>query len=240
MIDVAFEDLSQALRVLLESYFRAHTQELLLVDRAEAVGNMENAFTSVLNAFHSLYDAIQKEVPGHPVDWYADPALCTLLAMRNAKHHNKSKKIRNVYNYHVQTCEKPQDSRKYVLVDFPAGEEGGDTFEFYISWADLEDFLSLPRSESRLRVTAKPLIEGYLSAQQFPTHAVNNATPVTSVFINAVPLLVNGAAAIVPSIKGHLKPLSTESQFFMWHFATTQAADTSKHEVKALSLALPS
>ena len=59
-IEHAFEELAQGLRVLLEADFKANRGGLLLVDRAEAVGNIENALSSVLNAFHSLYDAIEK------------------------------------------------------------------------------------------------------------------------------------------------------------------------------------
>lgn len=59
----AFEDLSHALRILLEADDRAHRQGLLQIDRAEAVGNIDTALGAVLNAFHSLYDAQEKE--GH-------------------------------------------------------------------------------------------------------------------------------------------------------------------------------
>ena len=55
-ISDAFEDLSHALRVLLEAHLRANGG-LLQIDRAEAVGNIEAGLSGVLNAFHSLYDA---------------------------------------------------------------------------------------------------------------------------------------------------------------------------------------
>jgi hypothetical protein len=237
MIAIAFEDLAQALRVFLEAHLRG--QGLLNVDRAEAVGNMESGFASVLNAFHSLYDSIEKELPNHPVDWYKSPELLVVLAIRNAKHHNKAHKIRNIYNYHVQVCARPQERRKYVLVDFPAGEDGGDTFEFYVSWADLQTFLSLPKKENRLRPEAKAVVESYLHADRFPGYAKKYHVDLASVFVNVVPVIVNAAATIVPTIKGNLRKLSTESEFFMWHFGSTVPADTSKHEVQCRVLALP-
>lgn len=52
LVTDAFEDLSHAFRVLLEADIRANRQGLLQLDRAEAVGNIETALASVMNAFH--------------------------------------------------------------------------------------------------------------------------------------------------------------------------------------------
>ncbi len=68
MTPQAFEDLAQSMRVLLESRYSANG--LFTVDFTEAVGNIESGFTGVLNAFHSLYDAMQKDGIGSRVDWY--------------------------------------------------------------------------------------------------------------------------------------------------------------------------
>ncbi|WP_025998430.1 hypothetical protein [Xanthomonas phaseoli] len=69
----AFDDFSHALRALQEADYRANSG-LLVVDRAEAVGNIENAWSSVLSAFHSLYDAMEKD-PKSILDWYGHPEL---------------------------------------------------------------------------------------------------------------------------------------------------------------------
>jgi hypothetical protein len=92
-ISNVFEDLSQSLRVLLESHYKTHVQGLINVDRAEAVGNVEVALTSVLNSFHSLSDATKKE-KSLDINWYGTPELAFVLAIRNARHHNLSNKIR--------------------------------------------------------------------------------------------------------------------------------------------------
>ncbi len=70
LIEHSFEELAQSLRVLLEANWRVNQRGLMLVDRAEAVGNIETAVTSVLNAFHSLYDAIKKQLGEQPINWY--------------------------------------------------------------------------------------------------------------------------------------------------------------------------
>lgn len=67
----SFEELCQYFRVLLEADHRANRGNLLQVDRAEAVGNIETSLSAVLNAFHSLYDAMQKNGSSASLDWYA-------------------------------------------------------------------------------------------------------------------------------------------------------------------------
>lgn len=90
-ISDAFESLAHALRVLLEADWHAKVGGLLEVDRAEAVGNIEAALAGVLNAFHSLYDAINKSTDV-AIEWYANPELAMILVLRNARHHNHAKK----------------------------------------------------------------------------------------------------------------------------------------------------
>ena len=124
VVDHAFDDLAHSLRVLLEANYRAHGGGLLQVDRAEAVGNIETALAGVLNAFHRLYDAIGIQLTRRPIDWYANGPLETMLALRNARHHNKANKILTLYNFHARESADPGRMANYVLIDFPATEEG--------------------------------------------------------------------------------------------------------------------
>jgi hypothetical protein len=235
LVNDAFEDLAHALRVLIEAHIRAH-QGLLQVDRAEAVGNIDNAFASVLNAFHSLYDALNKD--GAPVNWYDIPELSVVLALRNARHHNLANKIRTLYTYHGQEAEKIPDLTSYVLVNFPAQEEGASTFEVYVSWGDLKELLSLPTSVSRIRSqTAKQIIE-YLQAEKFAGYARDYGLAEGRVFVNAVPLIVNAAAKIVPLIKSKISPRSMESELYLRLFEDMLPALMQKPEVNCGPIAL--
>lgn len=235
----AFEALAQSLRVLLEADWHANRGGLLFVDRGEAVGNIETALAAVLNAFHSLYDAIEKQIGDPPIDWYASGPLATVLATRNARHHHLANGIRTLYSYHAQEVERPDRMAQYVFVDFPALEEGADTFDIYISWADLDTLLALPRSVSRLRPAACQTIRGYLDAQKFAQYAARYALPIHSVFLNIVPVFVNAAAEITPHLRGYVARDSTESQFFMEHFCSVTKSDTHAHEVNCGPFVLP-
>lgn len=226
----AFEDLSHALRVLLEAHLKA-AQGLLLIDRAEAVGNIENALGSVLNAFHSLYDAMEKSGHGSLVDWYGTPELATVLVLRNARHHNQARKIRTLYSYYLQTAKIVGRTEIFTLVDFPAGEEGADTFDVYLSWEDLKHLFSIPVSETRIRAQTAQLIRQYLGASKFSEYAENDGLTEDRVFFNVVPLVVNAATKLTPCILDLIEPRSMEAKVYLSLFKDLIPSDTTNPEV---------
>jgi hypothetical protein len=180
----------------------------------------------VLNAFHSLYDAIETQLGQHVIDWYGKGELATILAIRNARHHNKANKIRTLYTCYARGSWRPDRMRQYVLIDFNSPEEGADTFDVYLSWADLEMLLSMPRSESRMREASCKIIHKYLGTAKYEAYASYYGLGKDRVFFNIVPLIVNAATIITPLIKPYLTNLSTESETF----ATLFEYDTCGHQ----------
>jgi hypothetical protein len=233
----SFEDLAQALRVLLESRFRAN--DLFHVDFSEAVGNIESGLTGVFNAFHSLYDAMQKENISSRIDWYGTPELCTILALRNARHHNVCSKVRTIFRYHMDVARPPTQRRKYLMVDFAPGEEDASTFDVPQSLGDLINLLSLPQSESRLRATTQTLVSEYIAIPAMVNHARLAGLPVQDVFFNVVPLIVNAGIALHPHIKDAIVHMSVESKHFDFHFKEVLSAKTREHEYSAFEFWRP-
>lgn len=231
LIDHAHDDLAHSLRVLLEADYHANRAGLLFTDRPEAVGNIETALGAVLNAFHSLYDAIDRQLGNPLVDWYRTGELATILAIRNARHHNHASKIRTLYTYHARESEWPDRMSQYVLIDFNSPEEGADTFDVYLSWADLASLLSMPANESRIRLSSRDAIRAYLGAERFDSYAAYYGLDRSRVFFNIVPLIVNAAIVITPLIKPHLTALSLESRTFAELFDGMVPADTKAPEV---------
>ena len=238
MLTHSLEDLAQTFRVLLESNLKF--QQLITVDRPEAVGTIETAINAKLNAFHNLYDLMLQDL-GKPVDWYSTPQLCVILTIRNARQHNKANRIRSIYNFHTQTCDSPTDKRNYLYVDFPANpeEDGGDFFDVPLSWGDLDAFLSLPRNNSRLRPKARELVRTYLNAEEFETEAYRGGIRKEHIFFNFVPLTLNAGIAIQPYIKDHVTPDSVELKSFLDLFGSIGAAVTTQHEYEILEFSLP-
>ena len=238
MLTHSFEDLAQTFRVLLESNLKLH--QFLPVDRGEAIGTIETAINAKLNAFHNLYDLmIQNGIK--PPNWYEVPELCTILAIRNARHHNKANRIRSLYNYHRYTAAKPTSARQYFYVDFPAPpeEEGGDCFDVPLSWYDLDLFLSLPNKESRLRPESVSAIRGYLDSASFEAEAKVRRMSNERIFFNFVPLALNAGILLHQYVKPYVSPDSVEATYFLHHFETVCPAQTKTHEYAVISFKLP-
>jgi hypothetical protein len=217
MIAQAFEDLSHAMRVLLEARIGANA--LFTVDYAEAVGNIEAGLSRVLDSFHSLYDAMEKDGIRDRVDWYATPELCVILVLRNARHHNLCSKVRTIFRYHDNIVIPPTKRKKYLIMSFPPGEEDASPMDLPLSLGDLEALLRLPLSESRIGKSTAPLMEDYLSLPVARDAATRARLTVSDMFFDVIPLIVNAGIALHPHIKDRIKHLSTESKHFDWHFA---------------------
>lgn len=240
LIDHAFDDLAHSLRVLLEADYKANRGGLLFVDRAEAVGNIENALTSALNAFHSLYDALRDHPIGKSIDWYTNGALAIILAIRNARHHNKANKIRTLYTYHVQESRRITSMEMYVLIDFPWPDPDATSFEVYLSWADLRALLEMPSTESHLKGDTRKIIEHYVGTDRFAEYAASYEQPESKVFFNVIPLLVNAGRTIMPTLRGFLKTHSSEGKIFASNFGEAAQSVYDQPSVDCGPFVLPS
>ena len=194
-ISDAFEDLAHGLRILMEANYNAQSG-LLQVDRAEAVGNIENALGGVLNAFSSLYDAMDKADMSRVLNWYTTPELATILVLRNARHHNHARKIRTMYSYYAQEAKKIGSMEMYILVDFKPEAEDATTFDAYQSWADLKTLFAVPRKETFIREKTEKLVREYLRTGKFAQYAARYDLTEDRVFFNTVPLLVNAVSKV--------------------------------------------
>lgn len=237
MIKLAFEDLSQSLRILLES--RYGLNELLAVDFAEATGNIESGYAGVLNAFHSLYDAMRKDGVGSKINWYGTAELCIILALRNARHHNLCSKIRTIFRYHIEEVYPPTDQKRYLMLDFELCEKDAKTFDVPVSLGDLIKLLDLPVSQSKLGYTAKDIIWNYIDIDSAVRHAESIRLTANDVFFNVVPLIVNAGIAIHPHIRDRIKHISTESEHFDFHFREVLPARVKNHRYDEFEFGQP-
>ena len=117
----------------------------------------------------------------------------------------------------------------YVLIDFPAAEDGADTFDLYLSWHDLKALLELPYSITRIK--SPDSIRNYLGSNSFKSYAEKFGQAESRVFFNVVPLICNAAATIVPAIARYVQPRSTESETYLFLFKDMPQSDTSSPEV---------
>ena len=211
MLTTAFDAYAQSLRILLEAVWRSN--ELIFIDPHEASGNIEQGLTNLLNAFHSLYDGVRTK-SAIDFDWYGTPETATILAIRNARHHNFANNIRGLYAYHLQK-EIPDDFAPYLILDYPETEDGGTTFQTLISWGDIDTMLDLPNEVTRLRASTTPIIRNYLNSTVINSYPARYDLAKETIFLNATPLVVNASIKIIPVVRDFVRPRSLEARHFL-------------------------
>ncbi|EGT3611639.1 hypothetical protein FAP59_18840 [Morganella morganii] len=237
MLTHSFENVAQSFRILIESHW--NYTRLLSVDRAEAIGNLESGINNQLNALHSLYDQMQA-LHLEP-DWYLSPELLTILVIRNARHHNKANRIRTLPAYHRYSESNPKSTKDYFYVDTTEMDDGGDFFNVPISWADIDEMLSLPRKESRLKSDVRERVREYLDAEYFESVAQERGINKEDIFINYVALAHNAGVTLYPYIKDKVTPDedSIEAKAFLDIWASVKKGDTTNPTCSILSFNLP-
>jgi len=233
VINRRFEELSQSLRVFTEQFIRI--RPLLLIDAAEAVGNLDLAASGILNAFHGLRDAVTA-APDVQFQYYDHPFCSFTLNFRNARHHNNGQGIRSIYN----SASEEAEPVNYLLVDFqvPDGEENGNAnyAGYHISWSDFTEALAALPNAQRIQATA--LIRDAVCADDFENFARDEGYEPRTVFINSIPLIIGACSECVGAITGHIQPRSVEATFFLEHFQNLAGREFNEHDFTELTSAV--
>lgn len=238
LISNAFDHLAHSLRILLEADLRANRGGLLMLDRDEAIGNIESGYAAVLNAFHRLQDAASKSDTSPNFDWYGNPATAAILVLRNARHHNHCYGVRTLYNVQANVA-RPGALESYVLIDFEPAEEGASTFDLYLSAQDLQNLLALPQQTTRIRPRVKVSMEVFLGLERFQTYTEDYGLSADRAFFNAVPIIVAAASVVSKSLHQLIKPRSAEGETYHSLFSTMPDQVALIHDVNCGPFALP-
>lgn len=221
-ISEAFDSFAHALRVNTEHLIRA--PELMKVDPQEAAGNLDQGLLSILNGFHSVYDAANDD-PRISFAWNREPTTATLLAIRNARHHNHAHRIRSVEGYFTRAG-RAQLSKEYHLVTYGDGNGEAPLFIQALSWSDISELLDMPFDMTRLSAAKVGAMRAYLGADSIASH-IAAQTSTAPIFFDVLPLIVNAAKAAIAVIEPHLETYSMEGQGFKEHFEDVEVVDTS-------------
>jgi len=205
--------------------------EFLQIDEAEAIGNMETSFESVINSYYSLKDLSEKECK--KFDWYNKPGNLILLLIRNVRHHNLAKNIRSIY------CqENRKNKEKKIFVDFEGIEKGSYTFDYYLSWSDTNELLNLDSNQSRIKSPkkAKELLYEYFNGDKLNSYSKEYGVNPDKTYINIVQIIVDAMKELFPDFENDVNPeLSGESDIFKYNFSSVKGFDCKKHKIQILN-----
>jgi hypothetical protein len=209
-IDHSYDALCRALRRLPEDLL--NFPRLARVDLDEAVGNIESSLSHVLTTYHSLYDASHGRF-----EWIHTPQALALIAIRNARHHNKGNRIRSfiamAFHHEVHSNE------DYWQIIY----DGHTDTSFPHALADLIIFLN--HKDNRLSGKKACAIRKYLHIDEnIAEFAERNILP-DNVFFDIMPVIRNAAKAAVEEIGESITALSFDGCVYLDHFRKVDYID---------------
>lgn len=232
----SFESLAQSMRVLTEALFRYG--ELVAIDRPEAIGNVEQSFASLLNSFHSLGDAVQREEDGP--NWSSEPSFSTLRVIRNARHHNHANGIRTIFSFHSDTADIRSVSKEYLVFD-AFGESGQvpPLLNLPISLSDILVLLEIDPAISRISLNLRGSLQSYMGIQNIVDRAqILGFTP-ERIFLATNPFTLAAGKVVSGYLNGRISLDSVEARSFMDLFATLPLPNFAQPLVHKIRFSLP-
>lgn len=156
--------------------------------------------------------------------WNKAAPTATLLAIRNARHHNHAHRIRSLETYFTR----PRQGRvspEYGLVTYGAASPlERRPFVQAFSWQDVDELLNLPYSVTRLNAERSRTIDNYLGGAALTSFAASRTKDVP-VFFDVLPIIINAAKAALQVLEPEIQVLSMEGRDFLAHFRGVSEVD---------------
>lgn len=203
ILQQAVRKLANSMRIYVENHYDFH--RLMIVDKEEAVDNLDRAFEAKLEAFHSLYDVSKEHL-----DYFAHADTAALIMLRNAIHHRDHLLFRG-WNQEMALGEgfRKHLGAEFLLVDYPILGSHSKMRYFY----KLEDFyhriddaMASPYLErvmgraNRRRMRDK--LNSDLFFSEIRRRAESERYPIKQVYVNVIPIFISATCRAFSALKG--------------------------------------
>ncbi len=179
--------------------------ELVLIDREEAIDNLDRASEAKLEAFHTLYDVSK---PTFSYFAYGDTSL--LIAIRNALHHRDHPLFRSLYARLVLDDDPARwRGASFLLATFPTLHGAPIRMRHFVRLDDLDARLNpgiafpyldnltrAGRLEERFRLVDRDLALGAIRAE-----AVRERYPQDQVYLDLMPVFISAVVRVFKAMK---------------------------------------
>lgn len=198
----AIKKLANSMRIYVETHI--DFQRLKSIDIEEAVDNLDRAFESKLEAFHSLYDVTKGDF-----DYFSYADTASLILMRNAIHHRDHLLFQSWnHNMALDQGYKNHLGAEFLLAGYAVLDSPARMRYFY----KLEDFylridesLQSPYIESRMgsknRKKLLNQLESELNFQVIKQKAETERYPIKQVYINVMPIFISAVCRVFTALK---------------------------------------
>jgi hypothetical protein len=227
IIKLALDKLSNSIRMYSEVC--AGFDRLKLIDREEAIDNLDRAFEAKLEAFHSLYDVSKSEF-----EYFNNADTSLLILLRNAIHH-RDHTLFHSWNYemfHNNGLEKNHGAA--FLMASHKVNDGAYTSRYFYKLDDIfdriEDSRKSPYLESKMgpknRKKLLLQITNELNFSLITSQATSERYPSNQVYINVVPIFISAMSKVFCCFKDKGVDFSRfDSDVYVEHFTKIMDID---------------
>ena len=227
------------MRIYTETHLNC--QRLVLIDKEEAIDNLDRAFESKLEAFHSLYDVSKDRL-----DYFAYGDTASLILMRNAIHHRDHLLFRG-WNQEMALDDefKKYLGAEFLLVDYPTLGSPSRMEYFY----KLEDFYhridettKSPYLEKKMGAANRKKLLNQLNSDlyfsEIRKYAESENYPLKQVYINVIPIFISATCRAFSALKKTgVQFVGFDAKAYEQPFTNELQVDFSKFACKPLRIA---
>jgi len=235
IIEQAIEKLSNSMRIYKET--SSDFERLRKIDYEEAINNLDRAFESKLEKFHSLYDVLKSNF-----DYFSNADTSLLISIRNAIHHRNHPLFNSLnYEMHLKSGMKKKAGAKFLFVNHNSTTE--NISEYYYK---LEDILNRvdtsknsPFVDSRTSILKSKQLVSLLNTELNFTNIIEYSQkeryPLNQVYINIIPIYISAISKIANHITNYDIALNGfDSKVYIEHFKSNNLVDTNDITYKTL------
>lgn len=199
-VEGAMSRLANTMRIYIETFLRY--KGLVAIDKEEAINNMDRAWESKLEAFHTLYDVTQGEI-----DYFDRPDTAFLIFLRNALHHRNHSLFQSL-NSTLWLCDEPERlaGAAYLLANHPPKGGGPSRMHHFIKLEDIYSRLDPRRNAPELDRMKKVqsqfrFIEEGLSFEKIWAQADSERYPNHQVYLDLMPVFISAVISTLIRLK---------------------------------------
>lgn len=206
---------------------------LKLIDREEAIDNLDRAFEAKLEAFHSLYDVSKSEF-----EYFNNADTALLILIRNAIHH-RDHTLFNSWNYEMfhNNGLKKNHGAAFLMASHKVNG-GVYTSRYFYKLDDIFDRIDASRNspylekkmgtENREKLLLQ--ITKELNFSSIKSQATRERYPSNQVYINVVPIFIAAMSKVFCCFKDKEVDFSRfDSDVYVKHF--TKVMDNNFNDI---------
>lgn len=199
---IAVDKLSNTMRMYGEAKF--NFERLKLVDKEEAINNLDRAFEAKLEAFHSLYDVTKEDFNYFE---HADTAL--LILIRNAIHHRDHDLFISWNKEMLLNGGLEKNNGAEFLLASNRVCDRVPVMQYYYKLEDillrLDKNLASPYLENRMKLEQKEVLLKKLSDQlkfnEIIGYAKSERYPINQIYLNLIPIFTSAVVKVFTELK---------------------------------------